>query len=159
MSHFKITRRDFVGGTAGAAGLFVLGGPAFAKLAMPSAPVDLNIVDVAGNLALTQKAIEAYAKAKPNAVSRFTFNKAPAPELPGKLKAQEDAGRVDIDLVLTGIDALSAGINQKPVGEAAARPCRRPAEASGHLSCRRRGRCRAWRRTSASWSPTIRPAR
>ena len=112
MSHHEITRRVFVGGTAGAAGLFVLGGRAFAKLAMPSAPVDLNIIDVAGNLALTQKAIEAYAKAKPNAVSRVTFNKAPAPELPGKLKAMEDAGRVDIDLVLTGTDALSAGVTQ-----------------------------------------------
>jgi putative spermidine/putrescine transport system substrate-binding protein len=112
MSQFKITRRDFVGGTAGAAGLMMFGGPAFAKLAMPSSPVALNVVDVAGNLALTQKAIEAYAKAKPDAVSRFTFNKAPAPELPGKLKAMEDAGRVDIDLVLTGNDALAAGVTQ-----------------------------------------------
>lgn len=112
MSRFRITRREFVGGTAGAAGLMVLGSPAFAKLAMPSSPVAINVMDVAGNLALTQKAIEAYAKAKPNAVSRITFNKAPAPELPGKLKAMEDAGRVDIDLVLTGTDALSAGITQ-----------------------------------------------
>ena len=41
------------------------------------------------------------------------FRQAPAPELPGKIKAQQDAGRVDIDLVLTGTDALSAGIDQK----------------------------------------------
>jgi len=67
---------------------------------------------VAGNLALTQKAIENYRTAKPKAVSRITFTKAPAPELPGKIKAQQDANRVDIDMVLTGTDALSAGLDQ-----------------------------------------------
>src|SRR6185295_3590076 len=49
----------------------------------------------------------------PKAVSRFTFTKAPAPELAGKIKAQQAAGRVDIDLVLTGTDGLAAGIEQK----------------------------------------------
>ncbi len=46
-------------------------------------------------------------------MSRITYTQAPAPELPGKIKAQQDANRVDIDLVLTGNDALSAGIDQK----------------------------------------------
>ncbi|WP_457090176.1 ABC transporter substrate-binding protein [Microvirga sp. P5_D2] len=109
-----ITRRTFVGGVAGAAGIATLGGRALAQqLPLPTSPVTLNIIDVAGNLALTQKAIENYRKAKPNLVSRITFTKAPAPELAGKIKAQQDAGRVDIDLVLTGTDALSAGIDQK----------------------------------------------
>jgi putative spermidine/putrescine transport system substrate-binding protein len=80
---------------------------------LPTSPVALNVIDVAGNLALTQKAFEAYRAANPKLVSRFTFTKAPAPELPGKIKAQQDAGRVDIDLVLTGSDALAAGIEQK----------------------------------------------
>ncbi|MBM6593265.1 ABC transporter substrate-binding protein [Microvirga pudoricolor] len=109
----NITRRTFVGGAAGAAGFAALGGPSFAQLALPKEPVALSVIDVAGNLALTQKAIENYRKAKPNLVSRITFTKAPAPELAGKLKAQQDAGRVDIDLVLTGTDALSAGLEQK----------------------------------------------
>lgn len=108
-----ITRRTFVGGVAGAAGVAAFGGSSLAQLALPKEPVALNVIDVAGNLALTQKAIENYRKAKPNLVSRITFTKAPAPELAGKLKAQQDAGRVDIDLVLTGTDALSAGIDQK----------------------------------------------
>ncbi|MXQ10222.1 ABC transporter substrate-binding protein [Microvirga makkahensis] len=108
-----ISRRTFVGGVAGAAGAAALSGPSFAQLALPKSPVALNIIDVAGNLALTQKAIENYRKTKPDLVSRITFTKAPAPELAGKLKAQQDAGRVDIDLVLTGTDALSAGIDQK----------------------------------------------
>src|SRR5215211_8126973 len=108
-----ITRRTFVGGVAGAAGVAALGGPSFAQATLPTSPVALNVVDVAGNLALTQKAIENYRRAKPNLVSRITFTKAPAPELPSKLKAQQQANRVDIDLVLTGTDALSAGIDQK----------------------------------------------
>ena len=110
MSEHDLSRRGFVGGAAALAALSSTGSVAQAA---PSAPVTLNIIDVAGNLALTQPAFEEYRKAKPNFVSRMTFNKAPAPELPGKLKAQQDARRVDIDLVLTGTDALAAGIEQK----------------------------------------------
>ncbi len=112
MTRRILTRRGFMGGVAGGAALAAFGRSGVVRAAMPSSPLAINVVDVAGNLALTQKAIEAYATAKPQAVSRFTFNKAPAPELPGKLKAMEDAGRVDIDLVLTGNDALSAGVTQ-----------------------------------------------
>ncbi len=108
----SVTRRTVLGATAGAAALRVTGASAQVP-ALPKAPVVINIVDVAGNLALTQPAFQAYAKAKPNVVSKFNFTKAPAPELPGKIKAQQDANRVDIDLVLTGLDGLSAGIDQK----------------------------------------------
>ena len=52
------------------------------------------------------------AQQNPNLVSRITFSRAPSPELPAKLKAQQDANRVDIDLVLTGPGALSDGITQ-----------------------------------------------
>ena len=72
----------------------------------------INVIDVAGNLALTQKAIEKYRADHAKTVSRITFTKAPAPELAGKIKAQQNAGRVDIDLVLTGTDGLAAGIEQ-----------------------------------------------
>jgi len=119
MSSFVISRRRFVGDVAGfaafgASGLAALSPTgAWAQLTLPKTPVSLNIVDVAGNLALTQKAFEAYRAAKPNLVSKITFTKAPSPELPGKIKAQQDAGRVDIDMVLTGTDALAAGIDQK----------------------------------------------
>src|SRR5689334_23434119 len=111
--HNPITRRAFMGGAAGVTGLAAMGGRAFAQPALPKSPVTLSIVDVAGNLALTQKAIENYRRAKPNLVSRITFTKAPAPELPSKIKAQQQANRVDMDLVLTGTDALSAGIDQR----------------------------------------------
>ncbi len=111
MNSFNITRRGLLGSAAGMAAFGLSPLRAFAANP-PVAPVTLNIVDVAGNLALTQPAIEAYQKAKPNFVSKITFTKAPAPELPGKIKAQQDAGKVDIDLVLTGTDALSAGLDQ-----------------------------------------------
>ena len=97
----------------GAAALLALGLPAGAQVpAMPKSPVTLNIVDVAGNLALTQDAIDAYQKKHSQLVSKITFTKAPAPELPGKLKAMQGAGRSDIDMVLTGTDFLAAGIEQ-----------------------------------------------
>ncbi|AET91275.1 extracellular solute-binding protein [Burkholderia sp. YI23] len=75
-------------------------------------PVSINIVDVAGNLQLTQKGFEAFKAKHPELVSSITFTNAPAPQLPGKIKAMQAAGRSDIDLVVTGTDALAAGIQQ-----------------------------------------------
>ncbi|ALN74531.1 ABC transporter substrate-binding protein [Aureimonas sp. AU20] len=107
-----ITRRRFMGTTAAMAGATLFGGRAFAALKAPSSPVTITVADVAGNLALTQAAMERYTAARPEWASRIAFTKAPAPELPAKLKAQQAAGRVDIDLVLTGTDALAAGLDQ-----------------------------------------------
>lgn len=73
-------------------------------------PQQINIIDVAGNLALTQKIFENYHAAHPDAISRFTFTKAPAPELAGKIQAMQKAGRMDTDIVLTGTDGLAAGM-------------------------------------------------
>ena len=154
---FKPTRRAVVGGLAGSMALNLR---AFGQtLTMPTSPVTLNFVDVAGNLALTQKAIEAYRDKNPKLVSKVNFTKAPAPELPGKIKAQQDAGRVDIDGVLTGIDALSAGVDQKLWIPIADRICRRSCRSSTTSICPAPRRCRAWRRTRASASCSARPAR
>ena len=106
MTQFSTTRRGLVGGLAGT----VLSGKG--ALAQPAQPISINIVDVAGNLALTQPAFDLYRRKNPKVVSRFVYSKAPAPELPAKIKAQQDAKRVDIDLVLTGTDGLAAGIEQ-----------------------------------------------
>lgn len=78
----------------------------------PGKAVTLNILDVAGDLQLTQGMIDEFAKQNPKVVSKVTYSKATAPELVGKIKAQQDANRVDIDLVLTGVDGLAAGIEQ-----------------------------------------------
>lgn len=78
----------------------------------PSEAVTLNILDVAGNLQLTQGMIDEFVEENPDVVSSVTYSEAPSPEMAGKIKAQQNADRVDIDIVLTGNDGLSAGIEQ-----------------------------------------------
>jgi putative spermidine/putrescine transport system substrate-binding protein len=113
----KMTRRRFIAGlSASTAAVTVLPGSLLSASAnvpaLPSSPVTLNIFDVAGNLQLTKQSIDNYRQANPKLVNQIHYNQAPAPELPGKIKAQQNAGRVDIDLVLTGLDGLAAGIDQ-----------------------------------------------
>ncbi len=78
----------------------------------PAKPVTLNILDVAGNLQLTQGMIDQFVAEHPDIISEVTYSSAPAPDLIGKVKSQQNAGRVDIGLVLTGVDGMSAGIEQ-----------------------------------------------
>jgi putative spermidine/putrescine transport system substrate-binding protein len=113
MNSTTTTRRALLAGAAGATAFGLRDALGAATPPLPSSPVTLNVIDVAGQLQLTQRAMEEYAKANPKLVSKISFSQAPAPELPGKIKAQQDAGRVDIDLVLTGTDGLAAGIDQK----------------------------------------------
>src|SRR3954471_5548561 len=75
----------------------------------PDQPVRLTVADVAGNLQLTQKAIEKFRDDHKDLVAGIDFTRSTAPELPGKIDAEQKAGKVDIDLVLTGTDALAAG--------------------------------------------------
>jgi putative spermidine/putrescine transport system substrate-binding protein len=86
--------------------------PSSDEVKLPSKPVTLNIIDVAGNLQLTQKIFDNYKAKHPELVSKITTSKVKAPELAGKVKAQQDAGRLDIDMVLTGTDGLSSGLKQ-----------------------------------------------
>ncbi|MBN8939748.1 MAG: extracellular solute-binding protein [Rhizobiales bacterium] len=106
-----ITRRQALAGMAGTMTLPSIEALA-ANLPLAASPVTLNIVDVAGNLQLTQAALEKFARENPRIVSRLIFSRAPSPELPAKLKAQQQANAVDIDLVLTGPGAMSDGITQ-----------------------------------------------
>jgi putative spermidine/putrescine transport system substrate-binding protein len=78
----------------------------------PDQPVKLTIADVAGNLQLTQKAIEKFRDDHKDLVASVEFTRSTAPELPGKIDAQQKASRVEIDLVLTGTDALAAGASK-----------------------------------------------
>ena len=79
---------------------------------MPDRTVNLSIIDVAGNLQLTRSAIEAYASNRSDVVQNVNFTTATAPELTSKIQAQQDADQVDIALALTGVDGLSAGLEQ-----------------------------------------------
>jgi putative spermidine/putrescine transport system substrate-binding protein len=107
------------GAAAAMAGAGVLGRrPGVAQAAgaalppMPSRPLQLSIIDVAGQLQLTKSIIEDYAGSHRQYVSGVSYQQATAPELPSKILAQQRADQLQINLVLTGSDALSAGIVQ-----------------------------------------------
>lgn len=84
--------------------------PAASVAATPSKPVTINVLDVAGNLALTKPAIEAFKSAHSEIVSGVTYSTGTAPQLASKIQAQQQGGNVQTHLVLTGTDGLSAGI-------------------------------------------------
>ena len=67
----------------------------------PSKPVELNVLDVAGNLQLTQGMIDEFVKSNPDFVSKVNYTKATAPDMPGKLKAEQNSGTSQTHLVLT----------------------------------------------------------
>ncbi len=117
MTDLATTRRTVLGGIAGTVALGVTSAHVSAATPppLPSSPVVLNVIDVAGQLQLTQGAIENFVRANPKLISKVNFSQAPAPELPGKIKAQQAAGSVDIDLVMTGTDGLAAGIDGNSV--------------------------------------------
>jgi len=70
-------------------------------------PITISIIDNGGDYASTGVIIENYKKAFPNKVKEIKLQRGPAPETPAKIKAQQDAGRADINLILTGQDAGS----------------------------------------------------
>ena len=83
---------------------------ALAGLGTPASagqPIVISIIDNGGDLASTGVIIENYKKANPDKVKEIKIQRGPAPETPAKIKAQQDAGRADINLVLTGQDAGS----------------------------------------------------
>jgi putative spermidine/putrescine transport system substrate-binding protein len=81
----------------------------------PAKPVELNILDVAGNLQLTQGMIDEFVAKHPDIVSKVNYTKATAPEMPGKLLAEQRGGASQTHLVLTGTDGLASVIEQELV--------------------------------------------
>jgi putative spermidine/putrescine transport system substrate-binding protein len=73
MTNIIVHRRSLLGGMAGLAAFGVDRSRAATAPARPSAPVSLNVIDVAGQLQLTQGAMEGFAKANPNLVSKIAF--------------------------------------------------------------------------------------
>ena len=72
----SLTRRTVL---ASAAGTAVLGGVTRARAAappLPSSPITLNIIDVAGNLQLTRPAFQDYLQANPKLVSTINYTQA-----------------------------------------------------------------------------------
>ena len=129
MTDTKIDRRAFLAGVGTAALAVACGpgrpaastapsaagasaGPGAALPPMPKSPISLSVIDVAGQLQLTKSAIEDYGAKNGQFVSGINFQTATAPELPAKLKAQQQANNVQIHFVLTGSDGLSSGVEQ-----------------------------------------------
>ncbi|MDN5686266.1 MAG: extracellular solute-binding protein [Brachybacterium sp.] len=76
----------------------------------PSEAVSLNIFDVAGGQKELGPMIEKWAEDNPEIISSVSFESGDAPSLVGQIKPQVDSGRLEVDMVLTGNDGLSAGI-------------------------------------------------
>jgi putative spermidine/putrescine transport system substrate-binding protein len=110
-------RRGLVLGLGTSVATSVLASQVSGQVASPAAeppaePVTLTIIDVAGQAQLTQSMIDDYVENHPEWVSNIEFTQATAPELSARIIAQQNAGRSDISMVLTGSDGLSAGIEQ-----------------------------------------------
>ena len=78
----------------------------------PKSAVTLNILDIAGNLQLTKGMIENFVKANPDVVKKVNYTTAPAPDMAGKIQAEQQGGNSSTSLVLSGTDGLSAGIQK-----------------------------------------------
>ncbi len=74
-----------------AAAVFALAGGA--SLPASAQPITLSIIDVGGDLSSVQAIVDNYKKANPNKIKDVRIQRAPQPELPAKIKAQQDAGR------------------------------------------------------------------
>ena len=102
-----IKNRGRLVGLSVAVSIATLGLALASQPASAQQPITISILDNGGDYASTGAIIENYKKAFPNKVKEIKLQRGPAPETPAKIKAQQDAGRADINLVLTGQDAGS----------------------------------------------------
>lgn len=75
---------------------------------LPTKPITLTILDVSGDLLTSKPSIQAFVAKNPNLVGKVNFETGAPTDVAGKVQAQQNAGSVDVDLVLTGGDGLSA---------------------------------------------------
>ena len=78
-----------------------------------SHPIILQVVDAGGYSAMLQPMLEAYQKAHPDKVSKIVYPpRIQGPQLPGKLKAEEDSGNIQDSLVISGYDGVASSVQQ-----------------------------------------------
>ena len=76
-------------------------------------PIVLQVVDAGGYSSQLQPMLQAYQKAHPDKVSRIVYPpRIQGPQLPGKLKAEEDSGNIQDSLVISGYDGVASSIQQ-----------------------------------------------
>ena len=74
--------------------------------------ITVQVLDGGGELQLVKAILQNYQKAHPDKVVFKFLPSTTAPAVPGKIKAQEDAHKQDISLVLGGYDMVASGIQQ-----------------------------------------------
>lgn len=78
-----------------------------------SKPITIQVLDGGGVLNVLKTVLTNYKQAHPDKVLSIQFlPPATAPAVPGKIKAQQDAHKQDISLVLGGYDIVASGIQQ-----------------------------------------------
>jgi putative spermidine/putrescine transport system substrate-binding protein len=77
-------------------------------------PVNLQVIDAGGYVPqFAQTMMDAYAKAHPDKVAHIEYlPRVQAPDLPGKIKAQQDAGHVTTSIIVSGYDGVASCIKQ-----------------------------------------------
>jgi putative spermidine/putrescine transport system substrate-binding protein len=78
-----------------------------------SHPIVLQVVDAGGYSDQVKPMLQAYQKAHPDKVSKIVYPpRIQAPQLPGKLKAEEDSGNIQDALVISGYDGVASVTQQ-----------------------------------------------
>jgi len=79
-----------------------------------SQPVNLQVMDAGGYVPqFAQAMMDAYVKAHPDKVAHIDYlPRVQAPDLPGKLKAQQDAGHVTTSIIVSGYDGVASSVQQ-----------------------------------------------
>jgi putative spermidine/putrescine transport system substrate-binding protein len=79
----------------------------------PAQPITLTLLDGSGDLQVYQKIYNDFAKARPDLVSGIHYETASAPDVLGKIRAQELSHHVVTSLILGGTDIVGALRQQK----------------------------------------------
>jgi len=78
----------------------------------PTKPIAITVLDGAGNLVGSKVMFDSFVKAHPDLVSSISYETAAAPDVMGKVRAQQTAGKVTTSLVIGGPDVLGAAQSQ-----------------------------------------------
>jgi len=79
-----------------------------AKAVKPTKPIPITVLDGAGDLDLNKPLFDQFVADHPELVSEINYQKAAAPDVAGKVHAQQIAGTSDISIVLGGPDVLGS---------------------------------------------------
>lgn len=78
----------------------------------PAKPIAITVLDGAGNLTGSKVMFDSFVQAHPDLVSSISYETASAPDVMGKVRAQQTAGDVTTSVVLGGPDVLGAAQSQ-----------------------------------------------